>query len=278
MPRQTRKESGTGIYHVMLRGINRQDIFEDAEDYMRMLRCMQQMLEQYDDQGNRLPPLCTFYAYCLMSNHVHLLLRVNQEDIGSTIKHLAVMYAMYYNQKYSRSGHVFQDRFKSEPVNDMAYFVTLLRYIHQNPTKAGMVSKVGDYDWSSWKEYTGEVPVALGLCATNAILKRMSLDELKELVEAPLDDDVQCLDLDEGVKISVGDREIRQYLLDIYGITATGRIAVETVHRLERRFMQLGAEDGLHAVRVAARDDAGGLVGYDVEFGLHKHAYVATFA
>ena len=51
---------------------------------MRMLRCMQLMLEQYDDQGNRLPPLCTFYAYCLMSNHVHLLLRVNQEDIGST--------------------------------------------------------------------------------------------------------------------------------------------------------------------------------------------------
>ena len=57
MPRQARKESGTGIYHVMLRGINRQDIFEDAEDYMRMLRCMQQMLEQYDDQGNRLPVL-----------------------------------------------------------------------------------------------------------------------------------------------------------------------------------------------------------------------------
>ena len=132
MPRQARTASGTGIYHVMLRGINRQDIFEETEDYVRMLSCMQQMLEQYDDQGNRLPPLCTFYAYCLMSNHVHLLLRVNQEDIGSTIKHLAVMYAIYYNQKYSRSGHVFQDRFKSEPVNDMAYFVTLLRYIHQN--------------------------------------------------------------------------------------------------------------------------------------------------
>ena len=178
MPRQARKESGTGIYHVMLRGINRQDIFEEAEDYMRMLSCLQQMLEQYDDQGNRLPPLCTFYAYCLMSNHVHLLLRVNQEDIGSTIKHLAVMYAMYYNQKYSRSGHVFQDRFKSEPVNDMAYFVTLLRY-----------------------------------------LKRMSFDDLKELVEAPLDDDVQCLDLDETVKIGVGDREIRQHLLESYGIT-----------------------------------------------------------
>ena len=116
MPRQPRTSSGTGIYHVMLRGINRQDIFEDKEDYVRMLTCLQQMLEQYDEAGNHQPPLCTFYAYCLMSNHIHLLLKTNQKDIGSTINPLAVTYAMYYNNKYSRSGHVFQDRFKSEPV------------------------------------------------------------------------------------------------------------------------------------------------------------------
>ena len=77
---------------------------------------MQQMLEPYDDLGNRLPPLCTFYAYCLMSNHVHLLIKTHHEDIGATIKHLAVVYAMYFNHKYSRAGHLFQDRFKSEPV------------------------------------------------------------------------------------------------------------------------------------------------------------------
>ena len=116
MPRQPRVTSGTDIYHVMLRGINRQDIFEDQEDYVRFLTCMQQMLEPYDDLGNRLPPLCTFYAYCLMSNHVHLLIKTHHEDIGATIKHLAVVYAMYFNHKYSRAGHLFQDRFKSEPV------------------------------------------------------------------------------------------------------------------------------------------------------------------
>ena len=142
------------------------------------------------------------------------------------------MYAIYYNQKYNRSGHVFQDRFKSEPVNDMAYFVTLLRYIHQNPIKAGIVEMVGDYDWSSWKEYTGEVPAALGLCATNAILKRMSLADFKELVEVPLDDDVQCLDLDETVKITVGDREVRQHLLDRFGISDP--IKVQTLDKEKR--------------------------------------------
>jgi REP element-mobilizing transposase RayT len=120
----------------MLRGINRQDIFEDQEDYVRFLTFMQQMLEPLDDLGNHQPSLCTFYAYCLMSNHVHLLIKTHHEDIGATVKHLAVVYAMYFNHKYSRAGHLFQDRFKSEPVNDMAYFTTLLRYIHQNPLKA----------------------------------------------------------------------------------------------------------------------------------------------
>jgi REP element-mobilizing transposase RayT len=82
MPRATRKKSGTGIYHVMLHGINRQDIFEEREDYVRMLTYLQQLLERYDEKGKRLPPLCTVYAYCLMSNHVHLLLRVHDEDIS----------------------------------------------------------------------------------------------------------------------------------------------------------------------------------------------------
>lgn len=86
---------------------------------------------------------------------------------------------MYYNNKYSRSGHVFQDRFKSEPVNDMAYFMTLLLYIHQNPLKAGIVKKVGDYEWSSWSEYTGKVPAAVCLCAINAVYKRITIEEKK---------------------------------------------------------------------------------------------------
>ena len=73
MARPIRKKSGTGIYHVMLRGINRQDIFEDEEDYRQMTSILRGLTDRYDEQGLRLPPLCIFYAYCLMSNHVHLL-------------------------------------------------------------------------------------------------------------------------------------------------------------------------------------------------------------
>ena len=179
MSRQPRVTSGTDIYHVMLRGINRQDIFEDQEDYVRFLTCMQQMLEPYDDLGNRLPPLCTFYAYYLMSNHVHLLIKTHHEDIGATIKHLAVVYAMYFNHKYSRAGHLFKERFKSEPVNDMAYFTTLLRYIHQNPVKAGIVEHVKDYEYSSWCEYDGTVEPVFQICNTQTVLNRIPFTELE---------------------------------------------------------------------------------------------------
>ena len=81
----------------------------------------------------------------------------------------------------------------------------------------------------SWKEYTSEVPAALGLCATNAILKRMSFEDLKELVETPLEDDVQCLELDETVKVTVGDREVRQHLLEHFDISDS--IKVQTLDK-----------------------------------------------
>ena len=156
MARQIRKISGTGIYHVMLRGINRQDIFEDEGDYQQMLSILRDLVDRCDEHKVQLPPLCTFYAYCLMSNHVHLLIQEREEKISDVVKIIGVTYAHYFNKKYERNGHLFQDRFRSEPVDSIGYFVTLLRYIHQNPLKAGMVEKIEDYPWSSWREYITE--------------------------------------------------------------------------------------------------------------------------
>ena len=210
MPRQARKQSGTGIYHVMLRGINRQDIFEGQEDYARFLTCMQQMLQPLDDLGNPQPPLCTFYAYCLMSNHVHLLLRERTESISISLKRLTVSYAAYYNKRYQRVGHLFQDRFKSEPVNDIEYFVTLLRYVHQNPVKAGICVKAEEYTWSSWQEYLNDDGILPTLCYTRAVLKRITLDNLKELVDETLDGDITDVEYTTDDRLT--DDDIRQYL------------------------------------------------------------------
>ena len=102
MPRQSRKNSGTGIYHVMLRGINRQNIFEDSDDYFKFIKLLHHATHPTDERGLPLPPTCLIYAYCLMPNHVHLLIRETQENIGSVMKPIAVSYAIYYNKRYQR--------------------------------------------------------------------------------------------------------------------------------------------------------------------------------
>ena len=116
MPRQARKESGTGIFHVMMRGINHQNIFEDEEDNYQFINTLDRMRVRYDDEGNACGRNCCYYAYCLMGNHFHLLIRERDERVGETIKRIASSYVYYYNRKYGRDGHLFKERFKSEPV------------------------------------------------------------------------------------------------------------------------------------------------------------------
>ncbi len=124
MPRQARESSGTGIYHVMMRGINHQNIFEEQEDYYQFLNTLDMMAQSYEPDGTPSGRNYILYAYCLMSNHIHLLIREREDKIGMSIKRIASSYVFYYNHKYSRDGHLFRERFKSEPVNDMSYFVT----------------------------------------------------------------------------------------------------------------------------------------------------------
>lgn len=128
MPRRPRQLAESGIYHVMLRGVNRDAIFLDDEDCSRFLHSLGQAK---DASG------CSVLAYCLMSNHAHLVLRTGDEPIGAVVKRLGVRYAGWFNRKYGRIGHLFQDRFRSLPVEDDAYFVTLLRYVWNNPLRPG---------------------------------------------------------------------------------------------------------------------------------------------
>lgn len=143
MARQARVKSETGIYHIMHRGIDKRNIFIDDEDKMMFIKGLL--------RAKRVGKF-ELYAYCLMSNHVHLLMR-EKESIGKSMQRIAVSYVTWHNNKHGRTGHLFQNRYLSEPVETEAYFVTVLRYIHQNPIKAGLVKMVKDYPWSSYREY-----------------------------------------------------------------------------------------------------------------------------
>ena len=211
MARRAREMSGTGIYHVMMRGINRQNIFEDDEDYTRFIGLLYQTVCPVDDNGKPLPSRSIFYAYCLMSNHVHLLIREASESLAEVIKRIGVSYAQYYNKKYLHFGHLFQDRFKSEPVNDNAYFFTLLRYIHQNPVTAGISPDIGSYRWSSWGEYERSGNGIQTICSTKSVLARMPLDELRELVSDLMPKTQTILDFDSGSAMKTDD-ELKAFL------------------------------------------------------------------
>ena len=143
MPRYPRKRSLTGVYHVMLKGIDGRDIFLDEEDKLKFIQ---------NTIKARKKGIFELYAYCLMDNHVHLLIK-ESEEIGTSIKRITVGYVQWHNNKYARTGHLFQNRFLSEPVETESYLLTVIKYIHQNPLKAGIVTQLADYKWSSYLQY-----------------------------------------------------------------------------------------------------------------------------
>ena len=217
MARPLRSKSTTGIYHVMLRGINKQVIFEQIGDYRKFVGLLYQSVYPTDDLGKPLPPRCSFYAYCLMPNHVHLIVQEKGSPLSEIIKRLATAYALYYNKKHERCGHLFQDRFKSEPVNDEAYFITLLRYVHQNPVAGGLCQRVEDYVWSSWGEYIDRSILKSRICAVSSVLRRIPIEDLIELVNAPLPKMAQVLDFDKR-RGSLTDEDLVEYLADKYSL------------------------------------------------------------
>ncbi|WP_090553955.1 REP-associated tyrosine transposase [Natronincola ferrireducens] len=168
MARRAREKSQTGIYHIMLRGIDKRNIFINDSDYEKFIEYIKKAKEKIE---------FTIYAYCLMTNHVHLLLKTESEEIGDVIRRITVGYAQYHNIKNGRTGHLFENRFKSEPVDTDDYFLIVLRYIHQNPIKAGMVERIEDYKWSSYNEYMKKNTLINSTFALNYFKDRQGLIE-----------------------------------------------------------------------------------------------------
>ena len=197
MPRQARKKSSTGIYHVMMRGINQQQIFEDCEDYQKFIR----ILAEYQEVSKY-----KLYAYCLMSNHIHLLIQEEEEPIEQIFKRIGSKYVYWYNIKYARKGHLFQDRFKSEPVETDSYFLTVIRYIHRNPVKAGICKKVENYEYSSIHEYI-LLPNFIDTEYVFSIIPRKEFFEFNNLESSD-----SCLDIDEAKVLRVTDEQAKQII------------------------------------------------------------------
>ena len=246
MPREARTKSKTGIYHIIWRGANRQEIFHDDMDWIQFLHILKRYKIKYQ---------LGIYAWCLMGNHVHLLIKEGNEDISITMKRIGISYAKYYNWRYITTGHLFQDRFKSENVETTSYLLTVVRYIHQNPVKAGIVSHVDEWKWSSCRGYYGKRHDPGNMLDCHFILRKFSSDiftareRFKEFNERKNSD--KCLDEPVNER-RLSDEQARMEIRKRLGTVEIAQ--VKSLPKLERNEMlrKVKGIDGL-SLRQAGR-------------------------
>jgi REP element-mobilizing transposase RayT len=238
MSRAIRKASKTGIYHVILRGINRQDIFLDDEDFAFAIEKLGQgkagipkTIWVEGEQKETVAGSYRLYGYCLMTNHIHLLIKsiasegsevpADTDELSRAVKRFAGCYAQYFNFRYQRCGALFQDRYRSEPVETEAYFLAALRYIHQNPIKAAVADKLDAYKWSSYRDYRSQ-----GGITDRGLADKLLGSDFVGFMAA--DNDDECLEIDP---YRLDDLELSKIIREELGVPA-GRIS--GLHRNER--------------------------------------------
>lgn len=176
----------------MERGIRRQEIFREDMDYQIFLLILKKVVESEEAK---------VHAYCLMTNHIHLLLETKESKIGLIMQKIAGDYAKTYNRRYGYRGHLFEDRYKSCLVKEDAYFLQTSRYIHLNPVKAHMAAYPEDYKWSSYR-------TVLGISDDQITVREKTLSYFKEKSVHRYRDFVE----DIGHKYAVTEAEIHKQI------------------------------------------------------------------
>jgi len=146
MPRKPRIHFPGAVYHVMLRGNHGQDVFSDDADRSRFYLLLQEGTERFKHR---------IHSFCLMTNHVHLAVQVRETPLSRIMQNLGFRYTQYVNRRQQKSGHLFQGRFKALLIDADGYLLELVRYIHLNPVRAGMVEKPEAFPWSAHRAYLG---------------------------------------------------------------------------------------------------------------------------
>jgi len=179
MARPLRVEYSGAVYHVINRGNAGEYLYRSSRDRKKYLSYLAKAVKRFSIK---------IHTYCLMRNHVHILMETQHPNLSKSVQWMNVSYAVYFNRKYKRNGHLFQGRFKSILVYADSYLKQLSRYIHLNPVRAGLVDRPADYDWSSYNAFIGNV-IAPEWLETNWLLsqfgrvRKEALTNYKDFVE-----------------------------------------------------------------------------------------------
>lgn len=186
MPRTNLKK---GLFHVMVQGIRKEYIFNNPEDIQWYLNMMEKLNEQYNIE---------IIAYCVMNNHVHMLVKVEStEDLSKYMQRLCMKYGKYYNTKYDRVGYVFRDRYKSEAIMDEKHMYNCIRYIYNNPVVAGLCNEPKDYPYSNYKEVPTCEIVDCVFVDTDEDIKEINKNVVKSFL---LKNNLKCSEIKKDTK------------------------------------------------------------------------------
>jgi REP element-mobilizing transposase RayT len=237
MARKPRIELEGALYHVITRGNQRQQIFKTTEDYKRYLKILEDYKVRYD---------FVLYAYVLMGNHVHLLIETKAVPLSKILQGVNQSYTMYFNRRYATVGHLFQGRYKAMLCDKDSYLLSLVKYIHLNPVRAGRAKSPEAYPWGSHGSYVGRARDR-GIVDSEPVLKifgedrkkaRRAYQEYMEEKEALRQEEVyatvdQRIVGDEGfvetVMATTGKRDVRGRRRHAFGLPEIAK-AVEEMY------------------------------------------------
>jgi len=255
MARLVRVEYEGAIYHVMIRGNNRRTLFYDDRDRHRFLGRLKEMAEEFDVR---------MYAFCLMINHVHLVVETPHANLGRFMHKLQTAYTIYFNLRHRESGHVLQGRYKAKPVEGDEYLLGLVRYVHLNPVYVKPIDKLElaervkylrQYRWSSYPRYLGqrawgfvdEGPLLSMLGGRGESRRRRKFRRYMEGAIAEADDEI--VEAMRWTPLGIGGEEFRDHILTLYEQLRQRRKKPEDVS-LRREGRWLAAEE---IIRICCR-------------------------
>ena len=181
MPRINRIEYYGAYYHIIQRGVNQEYIFKAPGDKSYLLEMVSDAKEQFDFK---------IFAYAIMGNHYHLFVQALNTPISKIMHQINMRYAVYYNKKYERVGHVFENRYTGILVQDDSYFVTLIKYIHNNPVAAGICDFMEEYKWSSDMFYRRNIDNIVDIDEFLSVLSPNRLKAIEKYIELMEEDNI----------------------------------------------------------------------------------------
>lgn len=236
MSRTARIESRTGIYHVMQRGADKQIIFETERDYIFYLKKLGEYKKEYNIK---------LLAYCLMENHLHMLVKTESlANLSIMMQRLGTSYARHYNEKYFHAGYVFQGRFRCEQVESEGYLYTCIRYIHNNPVKAGISSR-DTYKWSSFNDYL------MGKGITDRDIVMSLVSDINAFVKmSNIKDDTEVMDCDHR---RLTTKDGAEYVRSKYGFECGENSVIKSLIKSERNAILRDLKDNGYTAKQIER-------------------------